>query len=83
MRLSHAAIALTLALTAGAVTHAQLRRPAPAELTPILETDSVRVGTTARTALVIRLPEGLHTNSNKPRDPLLIPIVLSVQPPAH
>ena len=82
MRLSHAAIALTLTLTAGAVTHAQLRRPAPAELTPILETDSVRVGTTARTALVIRLPEGLHTNSNKPRDPLLIPIVLSVQPPA-
>jgi thiol:disulfide interchange protein len=61
---------------------AQLRRPAPANLTPILETDAVRAGTTARAALVIRLPEGLHTNSNKPRDPLLIPIVLTFQPPA-
>ena len=74
-----AVIVVDLPCTAG---YAQLRRPSPAELTPLLETDAVRAGTTARAALVIRLSEGLHTNSNKPRDPLLIPIVLSFQPPA-
>src|SRR5687767_4061840 len=86
MKLTHSAsaviaVAALVSLTCSAA-HGQLRRPAPAELTPLLETDAVRAGTTARAALVIRLAEGLHTNSNKPRDPLLIPIVLSVQPPA-
>jgi thiol:disulfide interchange protein len=73
------AVAFVMVATAA---QAQLRRPAPADLRPILETDGIRAGTTGRAALVIRLAEGLHTNSNKPRDPLLIPIVLSVQPPA-
>ena len=52
-----------------------------AELSPIVESDGVRAGTTVRTALGVRLPEGLHVNSNQPRDPLLIPIVLTVDPP--
>ena len=82
MRYLTAAVAFSAAMTAASLAHAQLRRPAPADLRPILETDGVRAGTTGRAGLVIRLPEGLHTNSNKPRDPLLIPIVLSVQPPA-
>jgi thiol:disulfide interchange protein len=85
MKLTHLARAVIAAAAlvslTGPAAHAQLRRPAPAELTPVLETDAVRAGTTGRAALVIQLPEGLHTNSNKPRDPLLIPIVLSVQPP--
>ena len=33
-------------------------------------------------ALRFSLPEGFHVNSNKPRDPALIPIVLTVDPPA-
>jgi len=77
-----AAVAFSAAITAASPVHAQLRRPAPADLRPILETDGIRAGTTGRAALVIRLAEGLHTNANKPRDSLLIPIVLSVQPPA-
>jgi len=76
----HLAGAVAFLLIAS-TAQAQLRRPAPADLRPILETDGIRVGTTGRAALVISLAEGLHTNSNKPRDPLLIPIVLSVQPP--
>jgi thiol:disulfide interchange protein len=32
--------------------------------------------------LKVSLPEGLHTQSNKPRDPLLIPTELSFDPPA-
>ena len=82
MRILAAAVAFTAAVTAASLAEAQLRRPAPAELRPVLETDGIRAGTTGRAALVIQLAEGLHTNSNKPRDPLLIPIVLSVQPPA-
>ncbi|MBI2186470.1 MAG: thioredoxin family protein [Acidobacteria bacterium] len=33
-------------------------------------------------ALRVVLPEGLHVNSNQPKDPSLIPIVLTVDPPA-
>src|SRR5687768_1166038 len=69
---------LVIATTVG---HAQLRR-IPADLTPIVESHDVRAGMSARVALRIRLPEGFHTNSNRPRDPLLIPITLWVQPPA-
>ena len=78
----HLVAVFIAAMMTATAAQAQLRRPAPADLRPLLETDGIRAGTTGRAALVIRLPEGLHTNSNKPRDPLLIPIVLSVQPPA-
>ena len=35
-----------------------------------------------RVALKVSLPEGLHTQSNKPRDPLLIPTELAIEAPA-
>lgn len=50
-----------------------------AEVSPIVATDAVAGGSELRTALQITLPEGLHTNSNKPRDESLIPIRLTVQ----
>jgi cytochrome c biogenesis protein CcdA len=53
-----------------------------ADLIPIVETDAAHAGTTVRAALQVRLPEGFHVNSNEPRDPALIPIRLSVDPPA-
>ncbi len=68
----------SLTSTAG---NAQSGRPR-AEVTPIAAADGVRVGTTARLALRISLPEGLHTQSNKPRDPNLIPTVLTIDAPA-
>jgi len=55
--------------------------PARADLTPVVETDGVHPGTAVRVAVRVRLPEGFHVNSNQPRDPTLIPIVLSVEPP--
>jgi thiol:disulfide interchange protein DsbD len=58
---------------------AQLRRPR-AELKPLAESDGVRAGP-LRLALHVSLPEGLHTQSNKPRDPLLIPTVLTIDAP--
>jgi thiol:disulfide interchange protein len=57
-----------------ASVHAQLKRPR-AEVTPL-------VGDNARVALKVSLPEGLHTQSNKPRDPLLIATELNVDAPA-
>jgi hypothetical protein len=60
--------------------HAQLGPP-KAEVVPILETADVRPGSSIHAALQVHLPEGYHTNSNKPRDPNLIPISVTFDPP--
>jgi thioredoxin:protein disulfide reductase len=51
-----------------------------AEVLPLVE-GPARAGSTARLALKVTVPEGLHTQSNKPRDPLLIPTTLRVEEP--
>jgi thioredoxin:protein disulfide reductase len=58
---------------------AQLERP-KAEVTPLVE-GTARAGSSVRVALKVSLPEGLHTQSNKPRDPTLIPTKLTVDAP--
>jgi cytochrome c biogenesis protein CcdA len=63
------------------VTSAQFRRPI-ADLVPLVERPSVQAGERVRLALKVTLPEGLHCQANKPRDPLLIPTVLTVVPPS-
>jgi cytochrome c biogenesis protein CcdA/thiol-disulfide isomerase/thioredoxin len=65
-----------------AVSALAQRGPAKAEVTPIVERDRVAAGSPLRAALKVHLPEGYHVNANKPRDPALIPIVLTVDPPA-
>jgi cytochrome c biogenesis protein CcdA/thiol-disulfide isomerase/thioredoxin len=72
--------AVVVALAVPARAQAQVQR-VRAELTPIASADGVPSGGELRTALQIRLPEGFHVNSNKPRDEALIPIVLTVTPP--
>jgi thiol:disulfide interchange protein len=62
------------------VVDAQLARPR-ADVTPIAEHDVVPAGRSVRVALEVALPEGLHVQSNKPRDPALIPTDLSVERP--
>jgi thiol:disulfide interchange protein len=66
---------------AAAVTHAQIRRP-QATVTPLVERPGVQAGGPVRLALQVSLPEGLHTQSNKPLDPTLIPTVLTISAPA-
>ena len=61
-------------------SHAQIRG-ATATLTPIVERDGVAPGK-VRAALQISLPDGFHVQSNKPRDPTLIPTVLTIDAPA-
>ena len=73
------ALLVALVLAAG-MGHAQSRPKAA--VTPIVERDSVHAGTPVRVALQVRLPEGSHVQSDKPRDPSLIPSVLSVDAPA-
>ena len=69
-----------LAMTVG-VGHAQIVRP-KAAVVPFVENDAVHAGTRVRVALQVSLPEGLHVQSNAPRDPSLIPTVLRIEPPA-
>ena len=57
--------------------NAQLRRP-KADVTPLVERPEVHAGGPVRVALKVSLPEGLHTQSNKPRDESLIPTVLTI-----
>lgn len=73
--------ALAACFVAGAMTvgQAQIRRP-KAELTTAVEGD-VRPGGSVRATLKVTLPENIHVQSNKPRDPLLIPTVLTIEPP--
>src|SRR5215213_1805491 len=72
------AVLCTLVWTSG--VEAQLRRPR-AQVTPLVE-GAAAPGGRARVALKVVLPEGLHTQSNKPRDPNLIPTELTVDAPA-
>ena len=69
------------ALVGATRADAQLLRPPPAELTPLVASDGVQPGAELRVAMQVRLAEGLHVNSNKPRDPSLIPIVLTADTP--
>jgi cytochrome c biogenesis protein CcdA len=66
--------------TAG-IGYAQLRG-VTAEVTPLVGSDGVHPGAEVRAALQVALPEGFHVQSDTPRDPSLIPTVLTVEPPA-
>jgi thioredoxin:protein disulfide reductase len=49
-------------------------------VTPFAETRTANA-TTVRVGLKVSVPEGLHTQSNKPRDPNLIPTELDIEVP--
>ncbi len=72
---------VALALGLIAQTHGQTRPP-EAVVAPHVETNAVHAGSTVRVALTVVLPEGLHVQSDRPRDPSLIPTVLTIDPPA-
>ena len=42
----------------------------------------VRPSASVQLSLKVRLPEGIHVQSDKPKDPLLIPTVLTLKAPA-
>jgi DsbC/DsbD-like thiol-disulfide interchange protein len=59
---------------------AQTRRPT-AELMTSADSKVTARGGSARLTLRVALPSGLHVQANKPRDPDLIPTVLTVEAP--
>jgi len=69
----------TLCVLGGATLRAQSRPRA--EITPVVEKNASPNGK-VRVALKVALPEGLHTQSDKPRDPTFIPTVLTIDAPA-
>jgi cytochrome c biogenesis protein CcdA/thiol-disulfide isomerase/thioredoxin len=73
-----AGIALVLA---AAPSYGQTRPP-QATIAPFVEASAVRPGSPIRVALTVTLPEGLHVQSDAPRDPSLIPTALTIDAPA-
>jgi len=63
-------------ILSGVPTNAQLQKPM-AELTPVVEQQAIRPGQTVTVELRVELPEDIHVQSDKPRDPFLIPTVLT------
>jgi thiol:disulfide interchange protein DsbD len=55
-------------------------QPPRAKITPFVEHETVHAGARTRVALTVSLPEKLHVQSDQPRDPSLIPTVLTIEP---
>ena len=75
-----ALVMVTLAALASAL-QAQAQRPRAA-LTPVVPPLPMRAGTTIGLSLKVKLPKDVHVQSNTPRDPALIPTVLTIDAPA-
>ena len=60
----------------GVSTSAQFRQPT-AELTPTVEQQAIQPGQTVTLVLGVELPENIHVQSDKPRDPFVIPTLLT------
>lgn len=73
-----AAVAV-LVIACGASGVAQSRPVA--KLTSQVVSKTAAPGGTVQLSLRVALPEGLHVQANKPRDPALIATVLTVEPP--
>jgi thiol:disulfide interchange protein DsbD len=78
MRVAGATLLVLLALPGVAL--AQLRG-IKADLTALVASDAP-IGGAVTAALQVRLPKELHVQSNTPRDPSLIPTVLTIDAPA-
>jgi thioredoxin:protein disulfide reductase len=73
---------LVFLLAIAGTAPAQALRPPMADIVAAVATDGGLPGSAVRVAIDVTLPEGLHVNANQPRDPTLIPVVLTVDPPA-
>jgi thioredoxin:protein disulfide reductase len=81
MMTCRSALAALLLVAASVAAQAQHVRP-KAELTPSVTTPTIRAGAPVRVALKVKLPAAIHVQSDKPRDPALIPTVLTIDAPA-
>ena len=77
MRAYLAAVTALLVFAPSSPLYAQ---PPRAKITPFVESETVAPGAKTRVALSVALPENLHVQSDQPRDPSLIPTVLTIEP---
>ena len=70
-----------IAVVALLITSTAYAQPPRAQVAPISETDTIAAGSETRLALTVSLPPALHVQSDQPRDPSLIPTVLTVEAP--
>ena len=70
------------ALLAAAISMGQASPRLPyAEATAVAITEPVRAGTTVKAVLQVKVAPGFHIQSDKPRDPSLIPLTLTIDAP--
>ncbi len=75
-------LVLLLAVTAGSAQPASAQAGlAYASATAAAVTDPVQPGTTVKTILAVKVSPGFHIQSDKPRDPSLIPLTLTFEAP--
>ena len=80
MRAFLAVSAVVIGLTAPSLSTAQGQRPR-AQLAPVKSPVEARAGAKATVSLRVQLPPDIHVQANKPKDPSLIPTVLTVDVP--
>src|SRR5439155_13755056 len=73
------ALTLLIVFAISGVAQGQIRG-VTAQVSPIVGADGVHAGSAVRAAVQVKLPEGFHVQSNKPRDPSLIPTRLTLDP---
>jgi len=71
----------TLAVVVAGVATTGYAQPPQVTIHPVAETDAVHAGAPARVGLDVTLDPGFHVNSNTPLDELLIPTILTLDPP--
>jgi DsbC/DsbD-like thiol-disulfide interchange protein len=81
MRIPRVWMALTALIATSGAAGAQMVRP-KADVATVVEHEQIRAGGPARVVLQVSLPETFHVQSNKPRDPTLIPTELKIDTPA-
>ena len=72
---------VAIAAAIACAVRAPAQTPPKAEVTAVLAADRVYARGVARAALAVRLPKGVHMNSNAPRDTNLIPVTMNVDAP--
>ena len=77
---THMRIVLAAAAAALLPALAFAQSPASATIEPLSSVSATRPGSTVKLALRVVLPEGLHAQSNKPKDESLIPTSLTFDP---
>lgn len=74
------AVALAL-MSVASIAAAQVQKPR-LELVASVTPASVAAGARAKATLKVRMPTSVHVQSDKPKDPSLIPTLLTINPPA-